>query len=1062
VDAREDTGAAHDESESDEDQGRDEHVPRVGSPASRAVAPERAAAAPGRARDASDAAAGRPAREPGPAAHPHPHQEDRSVTAAAPPEPSGAGAPPFRYTAALANEIERRWQDHWEAAQTFRTPQPGASRGPGVEAADKFYLLDMFPYPSGSGLHVGHPLGFIGTDVLGRFLRMTGRTVLHAMGFDAFGLPAEQYAVQTGTHPRTTTETNVTRYRAQIRQLGLAHDEHRSVSTTDVEFYRWTQWIFLQIHGSWYDHDADRARPIVELEAEFASGARPLSAAWAARDWASLTRPEQDRLLDSHRLAYLSDAPVNWCPALGTVLSNEEVTTDGRSERGNFPVFRRNLRQWMMHITAYADRLADDLDAVDWPDSVKTMQRNWIGRSLGASVRFPVGPDAVGPGAAVEVFTTRPDTLFGATYLVLAPEHPLVDAILPAAWPSPGTGEELDGRWTTGAATPADAVDGYRRLVACRSDLERQEARDKTGVFTGAWATNPATDRPLPVFVADYVLMGYGTGAIMAVPGQDQRDWDFAAVFGLPVVRTVAPPEEFLEAGGEAWTGPGEAINSANESISLDGLGVVEAKAAIVAWLTERGAGASVVQYKLRDWLFSRQRYWGEPFPIVYAQAESDGGPSIPRALPESDLPVLLPEVDEYAPRTFAADDRDSTPESPLTRATEWTRVSGDLESDPERGWADYVRDTNTMPQWAGSCWYYLRYLDPDNDKQFVDPEIERFWIGPRPELHGEGDPGGVDLYVGGVEHAVLHLLYARFWHKVLFDLGHVSSSEPFRRLFNQGYVQAWAYTDARGVYVPAEEVEETVGSDGTVEFTWHGGPVTREYGKMGKSLRNVVTPDEMCDAYGADTFRLYEMSTGPMEASRPWSTRDVVGPHRFLQRVWRLVVEETTGAVRVSDAEPDAATLRLLHRTIDGVTVDVPAMHYNTAAAKLIELTNHLTKSYPEGGVPRSVVEALVLMLAPLCPHLAEELWSRLGHAETLAYGPFPEANPAMLVAQTVEYPIQVNGKVRARITVDADADDDAVRAAALAEPKVVVLAEGRESPKIIIVRGRMINLVF
>ena len=596
--------------------------------------------------------------------------------------------------------------------------------------------------------------------------------------------------------------------------------------------------------------------------------------------------------------------------------------------------------------------------------------------------------------------------------------------------------------------------------MASRSDLERQEARDKTGVFTGAWATNPVTGAPLPVFVADYVLMGYGTGAIMAVPGQDQRDWDFARVFGLPVVRTVAPPADFEASGGQAWTGAGEAINSANDSISLDGLGVDEAKTAIVGWLAERGAGGPVVQYKLRDWLFSRQRYWGEPFPVVYAESETDGGPSIPRALPESALPVVLPDVEEYAPRTYAPDDRDSTPESPLARATEWTHLEADLGSDPERGWARYVRETNTMPQWAGSCWYHLRYLDPGNAERFVDPEVERFWTGPRPAQHGDADPGGVDLYVGGVEHAVLHLLYARFWHKVLFDLGDVSSSEPFRRLFNQGYVQAWAYTDARGVYVPAEEVVETE-SDGVAGFTWNDAPVSREYGKMGKSLRNVVTPDDMCAAYGADTFRLYEMSTGPMDASRPWSTRDVVGSHRFLQRVWRLVVDEASGATRVSDAEPGAETLRLLHRTIDGVSADVPALHYNTAVAKLIELTNHLTKTYPDGGVPRGVAEALVLMLAPLCPHVGEELWSRLGHPGSLAHGPFPRADPAMLVAESVEYPVQVNGKVRGRVTVAADAADAEVRAAALSEPRVAAMVDGSEPRKVIVVPGRMVNIV-
>jgi leucyl-tRNA synthetase len=958
---------------------------------------------------------------------------------------SASAVPPHRYTAALANEIERRWQDHWESADTFAVANPGP--GTPAPAGEKFYLMDMFPYPSGAGLHVGHPLGFIGTDVLGRFLRMTGRTVLHTMGFDAFGLPAEQYAVQTGTHPRATTEANIARYRAQIRQLGLAHDQHRSVSTTDVDFYRWTQWIFLQIHGSWYDVEAGRARPISELEQELDAGIRALP---DGRDWTALSRPEQDRVLDEHRLAYLADAPVNWCPALGTVLSNEEVTAEGRSERGNFPVFRRNLRQWMMRITAYADRLADDLDGVEWPDSVKTMQRNWIGRSQGAQVRFD---SAAGP---IEVFTTRPDTLFGATYLVLAPEHPLVDALTPAAWPSPPTGEELDGRWTAGAATPAEAVASYRGVVSQRSDLERQEARDKTGVFTGAWATNPVNGEPLPVFVADYVLMGYGTGAIMAVPGQDQRDWDFATVFGLPIRRTVQPPEGFEAAGGQAYVGAGPAINSANDEISLDGLEVDQAKSAIVTWLAGRGAGESVVQYKLRDWLFSRQRYWGEPFPIAYAaDGETDGGPSIPRALPDADLPVVLPDVEDYAPRTYAPEDADSAPESPLARATEWVRFAEDLASDPERGFAEYVRETDTMPQWAGSCWYYLRYLDPRNEQRFVDPAVERYWLGPR----APGDPGGVDLYVGGVEHAVLHLLYARFWHKVLFDLGHVSSSEPFRRLFNQGYVQAWAYTDARGVYVPAEEVVES--AESPTGFTWNGEPVRQEYGKMGKSLRNVVTPDEMCEAYGADTFRLYEMSTGPMEASRPWSTRDVVGSHRFLQRVWRLVIDEQTGDLRVADAEPDRDTLTALHRAVAGVRTDLPAMHYNTAVAKLIELANHLTKAYPAGGTPRSVVEPLVLMLAPLCPHLAEELWARLGHPHTLAFEPFPEADPALLVEDTLEYPIQVNGKVRSRITVPATADEEEIRAAALADPKIVEILAGAEPRKVIVVPGRLVNIV-
>ncbi|AEA28756.1 leucine--tRNA ligase [Pseudonocardia benzenivorans] len=937
-----------------------------------------------------------------------------------------AGTPPFRYGAALAGRIERKWQDRWEAEGTFRAPNPGE---PGSERK-KVYLLDMFPYPSGAGLHVGHPLGFIGTDVLGRYLRMTGHNVLHAMGFDAFGLPAEQYAVQTGTHPRTTTEANIARYREQLRQLGLAHDDRRSVATTDVEFYRWTQWIFLQIFNSWYDVDADRARPVEDLVAQFESGSRPTP---DGRPWGELSEVERRAVVDGFRLAYISEAPVNWCPGLGTVLANEEVTADGRSERGNFPVFRRNLKQWMMRITAYSDRLVADLDRLDWPESVKAMQRNWIGRSEGARVRFAVE----GSDEPIEVFTTRPDTLFGATYMVLAPEHPLVDAIVPARWPG-----DVDARWTGGAATPGEAVAGYREAAARKSELDRQENKEKTGVFTGAYATNPVNGERIPVFVADYVLMGYGTGAIMAVPAQDTRDWEFATTFGLPIVRTVDPGEGW---DGEAFTGDGPAINSANDEVSLNGLGVADAKRTIIDWLAGKGFGESVVQYKLRDWLFSRQRYWGEPFPIVW----DEHGPV---GLPDSELPVELPDVDDYSPKTYDPDDADTEPEPPLSRATEWVETELDLGDGPRA----YRRETNTMPQWAGSCWYYLRYLDPDNHERFVSEEAEKYWVG-KDLQRSAADPGGVDLYVGGVEHAVLHLLYSRFWHKVLFDLGHVSSEEPFRTLFNQGYIQAYAYTDARGLYVPAEEVVE--GDDGG--FTWNGEPVTREYGKMGKSLKNVVTPDEMCDRYGADTFRLYEMYTGPMEASRPWSTRDVVGPQRFLQRVWRNIVDEETGECRVTDDALDEDTLRALHKAIAGVHEDFPALHYNTAAAKLIELNNHLTKVYGGAGVPRAVAEPLVLMLAPLAPHVAEELWAILGHDGSLAYEPFPVADARYLVAETAEYPIQFNGKVRSRITVPAAADVATVQAAALADEKIAALLDGREPRKVIVVPGRLVNIV-
>ncbi|MFG1837744.1 leucine--tRNA ligase [Micromonospora sp. NPDC049175] len=934
--------------------------------------------------------------------------------------------PPFRYTAALADEIEIRWQDTWAREGTFHAPNP---TGPLADpthpraGAEKLYVLDMFPYPSGAGLHVGHPLGYIGTDCYARYQRMAGRNVLHAMGFDAFGLPAEQYAVQTGTHPRTTTVANIERYKTQLRRLGLAHDERRSVATIDTDFYRWTQWIFLQIFNSWYDGDAGRARPIAELIAEFEGGNRPTP---DGRAWAELSVAERRQVVDDHRLAYVSEAPVNWCPGLGTVLANEEVTADGRSDRGNFPVFKRNLKQWKMRITAYGDRLLDDLDTLDWPEPIKLMQRNWIGRSTGAHIDFPTEQ------APVRVFTTRPDTVFGATYMVLAPEHELVDALTPHAWP-----DDARDAWTGGHANPRAAVEAYRKAAAAKTDVERQsDTKEKTGVFIGAYATNPVTGAQIPIFIADYVLAGYGTGAIMAVPAQDERDWAFAEVFELPIVRTVQPAEGF---DGKAYTGDGPAINSAapERGLDLNGLGVADAKAAIIAWLEANGHGTGAVTYRLRDWLFSRQRYWGEPFPIVYDET----GAAI--ALPEEMLPVELPEVDDFSPKTFAADDANSNPETPLSRRRDWVEVELDLGDGPKR----YTRETNVMPQWAGSCWYELRYLDPTNSGRFVDAENERYWMGPQ----REGDCGGTDLYVGGAEHAVLHLLYARFWHKVLFDLGHVSSFEPFRKLFNQGMIQAYAYTDSRGSYVQAEEVMERDGAYYLGDLA-----VNREYGKMGKSLKNVVTPDDMCAAYGADTFRVYEMSMGPLEVSRPWETRAVVGSYRFLQRVWRAVVDEQTGALRITEDPADEATRRLLHRVIDGVRGDMDGIRFNTAIAKLIQLTNGLTGL---SATPREVAEPLVLMVAPFAPHLAEELWRKLGHDTSLTYADFPTADPALLVADTVTYPVQVNGKVRGRVEVPADAAEEVVRAAAL-EAVAATLA-GKEPRKVIVVKGRMVSVV-
>jgi leucyl-tRNA synthetase len=943
--------------------------------------------------------------------------------------------PPHRYTPALAQQIELAWQDRWEREGTFHTPNPVGRLSEGFErVADrpKFFLMDMFPYPSGAGLHVGHPLGYLGTDVTSRFRRMDGDNVLHPMGYDAFGLPAEQYAVQTGQHPRITTEANIEAIRAQLRRLGVDHDDRRSFATIDPGYYKWTQWIFLQLFGAWFDERVGRARRIEDLIAELDAGTRTPAPGTnpAGLPWDELDEVGRRKVVDAHRLAYLHQAPVNWCPGLGTVLSNEEVTADGRSERGNFPVFRRPLTQWMMRITAYADRLIDDLDRLDWSDSLKQMQRNWIGRSTGARIGFSCGDETI------EVFTTRPDTLFGATYMVLAPEHPLVETLTADAWPD-GT----DPRWTGGGASPREAVEAYRREASRRSELDRQtEGRDKTGVWLGATAINPVNGRELPVFVADYVLMGYGTGAVMGVPGEDTRDNEFAEKFGLPVIRTVQPPEGFE---GGAYTGTGPMINSASDDISLNGLDKATAIATMTDWLVEHGHGEATTTYKLRDWLFSRQRYWGEPFPIVYDEND------LPVAVPESMLPVLLPEVDDYSPKTFADDDADSAPEPPLSRATDWTTVELDLGDGPKK----YRRETNTMPNWAGSCWYYLRYLDPSDDERMVDPELEKYWLGPR----GPGDVGGVDLYVGGVEHAVLHLLYARFWHKVLHDLGYVSSEEPFRRLVNQGYISAFAYTDERGFYVPAADVVEKDG-----QFLYEGKPVKREYGKIGKSLKNMVTPDEMIGAYGADTFRVYEMSTGPLDQSRPWETKAVVGSQRLLQRIWRVVVDEQTGAVRAADVQPGEDTLRVLHRTIAGVRDGVTTLRFNIAIARITELTNHLTQAYgADSPVPRSVLEPLVLLVAPLAPHMADELWTRLGHDGSSAWEQFPVADEQWLVDATVQVAVQVNGKVRSQVNVPADADAAALEAAARADEKVAGWLDGATVRRVVAVPGRLVNFV-
>ncbi len=965
-----------------------------------------------------------------------------------PSDPAATDTPAHRYGAALAAEIEARWQDRWEAEGTFHTPNPTGPLSEGFDAVrtrPKMFVMDMFPYPSGAGLHVGHPLGYIATDVFARFKRMTGFNVLHTMGYDAYGLPAEQHAMATGQHPRINTEANVANMRRQLRRLGLGHDPRRSVSTTDREFLEFTQRIFLRIFNAWFDPDATNrmgglgaARPITDLVEQFASGARPTP---DGRPWNLLTVGEQRSLVDSYRLVYVDDVPVNWCPGLGTIVANEEVTADGRSDRGNFPVFKRSMSQWLMRITAYADRLVSDLDLVDWPEAVRLMQRNWIGQSFGARVFFDVvggsrgqsprvedGVDGGSRGQSprVEVFTTRPDTLFGATFMVLSPEHPMVSAL------------------TTDAQRAE--VTAYQSQAAKKTAFDRQaETKDKTGVATGSFAVNPVNGAEVPIFIADYVLMGYGTGAIMAVPSGDQRDFEFARAYGLPIVATIQPPDTwFVEQGiapsldcstwKQAYNGDGPVVGSANDTVSLNGLGKADAIATINAWLEANEHGYGTIQTKLRDWLFSRQRYWGEPFPIVYDEFG-------PIAVPDAMLPVDLPDTDQFTPRTFAADDESSTPERPLDRLTEWKNVTLDLGDGPRA----YVRETNVMPQWAGSCTYYLRYIDPTHVEGLTVRENSDYWMGEH----------GVDLYVGGVEHAVLHLLYSRFWHKVLFDLNEVNTPEPFAKLFNQGYIQAPAFTDARGMYVEASEVVDKNGV-----FSHDGEPVSREFGKIGKSLKNMVSPDEMYDAFGADTLRVYEMSMGPLEQSKPWDTRAVSGSMRLLQRIWRVVVDELTGAVKVTDEKPTAEDMRTLHQTIAAVREAMDALRVNTPIARITELTNHLTSTYPSGA-PRSLAEPLVLMVAPYAPHLAEELWSLLGHQTSLTHETFPVVDHSFLVVDTINIPVQVNGKVRAIITVKASADAATLEEQAKTDERVSPHIDGKAIRKVIVVPGKMVNIV-
>jgi leucyl-tRNA synthetase len=952
-----------------------------------------------------------------------------------------------RYGAELANAIEEKWRERWEREGTYLAPNPtGALAEPNGELAARaaFYVLDMFPYPSGSGLHVGHPLGYIGTDVVARYRRMQGFNVLHTIGYDAFGLPAERYAVDTGRHPEVTTRENIATMRRQLRRLGLGHDPRRSVATTDVPFYRWTQWIFLRLFESWYDPAANAARPVAELIADLDAGTRePPAGLTGGRAWRELTETERRDAIDAVRLAYLDEVMVNWCPALGTVLANEEVTAEGRSEQGNFPVHRRPLRQWMMRITAYADRLIADLDSVDWPESLKAMQRNWIGRSHGARVDFP----HVGRGdARLSVYTTRPDTLYGVTFIAVAPEHALLDAGVPDRYPeetpAPWRGAGQPDAPPGGFASPADAIAAARERAGRHSErLREAAAATPVGMYTGLDATHPLTGARVPVFTAEHVLPGYGSGAVMGVPAHDTRDFALARALSIPIVAVVRPPAEWLaerdlsadapaEEWPEAYTGHGKSIGAGGPT---DGLPSREVADAIVRDLAERGAGAAQVAYKLRDWLFSRQRYWGEPIPIVF---DATGRPL---ALPDAQLPVRLPDLDDFAPARDL--DERSEPVPPLARATDWVDVELDLGTGP----AHYRRETNTMPQWAGSCWYYLRYLDPDNEDALVAPEVERYWMG----------ADGVDLYVGGVEHAVLHLLYARFWHKVLYDLGYVGTPEPFARLFNQGYVQAAAYTDERGFYVEASEVKRR-----GEEYVHHGRPVARSYGKMGKSLKNSVAPDDVIARYGADTLRLYELFLAPLDQDRPWDTQAIVGVHRFLQRVWRSIVDEDTGAVCVTERPPFPELERALHRTADAVRRDIERLHFNTAISALMELVTAI-RADSGAGTPRAAADWLVRMLAPFAPHLAEELWERLGNTGSVVYAAFPEPNPAHLATQRVSVAVQINGKVRAVIDHAAGAHEDELQAAARENERIAGLLDGREIRRVIVIPDRIVNFV-
>jgi leucyl-tRNA synthetase len=942
--------------------------------------------------------------------------------------------------------IEPKWQNIWEEQQAFRAFNPGEevpenhpfakrhgadSMVAGRKAPPKFYILDMFPYPSGAGLHVGHPEGYTATDILARYKRALGFNVLHPMGWDAFGLPAEQYAVKTGQHPRQTTETNIATFKRQIQSLGFSYDWSRELATTNPDYFKWTQWIFLKLYNSWFNPDTNKAEPIDILEdvisenpkrqwtkgeyGEYLSGLRNGYLLAPVEKRSDFKRKE----IDDHRLAYVSEQPVWWCEALGTVLANEEVV-NGKSEVGGFPVIRKPMRQWMLRISKYAERLLADLDTIDWTDSLKEMQRNWIGRSEGATVKFQVDVKERNLGlseVSIEVFTTRPDTLFGATYMVLAPEHWIVELI----------------------ATPEqrNAIGVYKTEVARKSDLERTElAKEKTGVFTGAYAINPVNGQKIPIWIADYVLASYGTGAIMAVPAHDTRDFEFATKFKLPIVQVVQPPDPKVDWHG--FVGDGTSVNSTGPEIAITGLPTPEAKKKITDWLEAKGLGKKTVNFKLRDWLFSRQRYWGEPFPIIWKRDAA--GNLYHEALPESALPVLPPELTDYKPT--------ATGEPPLARAKDWVNL-------PDGS----MRETNTMPQWAGSCWYYLRYLDSKNSAAFVSKEAEQYWMAGRDGVSPSQISGtaarhhsqGVDLYVGGTEHAVLHLLYARFWHKVLYDLGHVSTPEPFFKLVNQGLI---------------------LGEDGQ---------------KMSKSRGNVVNPDDVMKDFGTDALRLFEMFMGPLEMVKPWSTKGVEGVYRFLGRVWRLFVDEpsetefeqqettarTPGSqellnlIKLNSAIKEVAAtpaqLKTLHACIKKVTEDLDGLRFNTAISALMVFVNEAMTWETK---PVSTLRDFLILLQPFAPHIAEELWSKMDSAfslqpSALSYAPWPKFDPALLVESEMEIPVQVNGKLRDVIKVPTNADNAALEAAAKASEKVQPFITGKTLRKVIVVPKKLVNLI-